>query len=102
MGVQTVRKSASYLKMDTPNNATPSKPLSVTSHVSVLDFFVPGSTSIVTTLEHVLAMNSYAQALFIYMLLVFLGRHICRYAWDLAETHFGWFLTSGFLNRSNS
>ncbi|KAJ9137650.1 hypothetical protein NKR23_g8937 [Pleurostoma richardsiae] len=74
--------------MATLNNATPSTPLLASSHVSILDFFVPGSTGIVATLEHVLAMNSYAQAMFACMLLVFLARHVCKYLWTLVETHF--------------
>jgi hypothetical protein len=76
--------------MATLNNDTPSTPLIGPPHVSILDFFVPGSTAIVATLEHVLAMNSYAQALFVCMLLVFLARHVCKYVWGVAETHFGW------------
>jgi hypothetical protein len=67
-------------------------------HVSILDFFVPGSTTMIATIEQVLPVNSYAQALFICMLLLFPGKHVCRYLWGLAETQFGSSLPSGLLN----
>ncbi|KAK4245449.1 hypothetical protein C7999DRAFT_34211 [Corynascus novoguineensis] len=74
--------------MATLNNTTSPTPLILTQ-VSVLDFFVPGSTSILAAIELVLATNSYFRPLFLYMLLVFLGRHVCGYLWGVAEAHFG-------------
>lgn len=70
------------------NNATSTAPL-IPAQVSVLDFFVPGSTSILATIEPVLATNSTYRPLFLSMLLVFLGRHVCRYLCGVAEAHFG-------------
>ncbi|KAK0707441.1 putative mitochondrial chaperone bcs1 [Lasiosphaeris hirsuta] len=72
--------------MATLNNTTPTP--SILPQVSVLDFFLPGSTSIITTMELVLSMNNGARPLFVCLLLLFLGRHICRYIWGLAETYF--------------
>jgi hypothetical protein len=34
-------------------------------------------------------MNSSVRPLILCILLVFLGRHVCRYIWGAAETHFG-------------
>ncbi|KAK3384503.1 BCS1 N terminal-domain-containing protein [Lasiosphaeria ovina] len=69
-------------------NTTTSPTPSVSSQVSILDFFIPGSTGILATIELVLSMNSYARPLFVCMMLVFLGRHVCRHLWGLAETCF--------------
>ena len=74
--------------MATLNNTTSPTPL-IPTQVSVLDFFIPGSTGILAAIEPVLAMNSSARPLLLCMLLVFLGRHVCRYIWGVAETHFG-------------
>ncbi|KAK4149897.1 putative mitochondrial chaperone BCS1-A [Chaetomidium leptoderma] len=68
-------------------NTTSPTPLSPTQ-VSVLDFFVPGSTSVLAAIELVLATNSYFRPLILCMLLAFLSRHVCRYVWGVAETHF--------------
>ncbi|KAK4032047.1 putative mitochondrial chaperone BCS1-A [Parachaetomium inaequale] len=73
--------------MATLNSTTSPTPL-IPSQVSVLDFFVPGSTGILAAIEPVLDMNSSARPLLLCMLLVFLGRHVCRYIWGAAETHF--------------
>ncbi|KAL2258047.1 hypothetical protein VTK26DRAFT_8793 [Humicola hyalothermophila] len=72
--------------MATFNNTSPT-PFNPTQ-VSVLDFFVPGSTGMLAAIEPVLAMNSSARPLLLCMLLVFLGRHFCKYIWGAAETHF--------------
>ncbi|KAK4675803.1 hypothetical protein QC764_507400 [Podospora pseudoanserina] len=69
------------------NNTSPT-PLTLTQ-VSVLDFFVPGSTNILAAIELVLATNSYFRPLFLCMLLAFLSTHVRRYVWGVAETHFG-------------
>ncbi|KAK4653371.1 hypothetical protein QC762_507400 [Podospora pseudocomata] len=61
------------------NNTSPT-PLTLTQ-VSVLDFFVPGSTSILAAIELVLATNSYFRPLFLCMLLAFLSTHVRRYVW---------------------
>ncbi|CAP65171.1 uncharacterized protein PODANS_5_7400 [Podospora anserina S mat+] len=60
------------------NNTSPT-PLTLTQ-VSVLDFFVPGSTSILAAIELVLATNSYFRPLFLCMLLAFLSTHVRRYS----------------------
>jgi hypothetical protein len=51
----------------------------IPTQISVLDFFIPGSTSILAAIELILATNSYFCPIFLFMLLVFLGKHICRY-----------------------
>jgi uncharacterized membrane protein YjjB (DUF3815 family) len=61
----------------------------IPTQVSFLDFFAPGSTSILATIELVLATNSYFRPLMLCILLAFLGRHVFRYAWGVVETHFG-------------
>ena len=66
------------------NNTTSPTPL-IPTQVSVLDFFIPGSTGILAAIEPVLAMNSSVRPLLLCILLVFL----CRYIWVAAETHFG-------------
>ncbi|KAH7016394.1 putative mitochondrial chaperone bcs1 [Microdochium trichocladiopsis] len=73
--------------MATLNHTTSPTPL-IAPHISILDIFVPGSTSILAAIEPVLATNSYFRPLFLCMLLVFLGRHVCRYLWGVAEAHF--------------
>jgi len=74
--------------MATLNNTTSPTPL-IPTQISVLDFFIPGSTGILAGIEPVLAMNSSVRPLILCILLVFLGRHVCRYIWGAAETHFG-------------
>lgn len=74
--------------MTTLNNTT-SPTLLIPTQASVLDFFVPGSTSILAAIELVLTTNSYFRPLFLGMFLVFLGRHLCRYLWGVAETYIG-------------
>ncbi len=74
--------------MATLNNTTLPTPL-IPTQVSVLDFFIPGSTAIVAAIEPVLDMNSSVRPLLLYVLLVYLGRYICRYLWGVAEAHFG-------------
>lgn len=74
--------------MATLNNITSPTPLTPTQ-VSVLDFFVPGSTRILAAIELVVATNSYFRPLTLCMLLPFLSRHVCRYVWGVAETHLG-------------
>lgn len=64
--------------MATLNNTTSPTPL-IPTQISVLDFFIPGSTSILAAIELILATNSYFCPIFLFMLLVFLGKHICRY-----------------------
>lgn len=72
----------------TLNNTTSPTPL-IPTQVSVLDFIIPGSTGILAAIEPVLAINNSARPLLLCILLVFLGRHVCRYIWRAAETHFG-------------
>jgi len=74
--------------MATLNNTTSPTP-SILPHVSVLDFFVSGSTSIISTIELVLSMNNYARPLFGCLLLPFLGIHVFGYLWRLAKPYFG-------------
>ncbi|KAJ4307299.1 hypothetical protein N0V88_000682 [Collariella sp. IMI 366227] len=73
--------------MATLKNTTSPSPL-IPTQVSVLDFFIPGSTAILAAIEPVLDMNSSVHPVLLCMLLVFLGRHVCRYLWGVAETHF--------------
>ncbi|EAQ90064.1 hypothetical protein CHGG_06683 [Chaetomium globosum CBS 148.51] len=69
------------------NNTTFSTPL-IATQVSVLDFFVPGSSSILAAIELVLGTNSYIRPLMLCMFLAFLGRRVFRFVWDVAETYF--------------
>lgn len=74
--------------MATLNNTTSPTPLTPTQ-ASVLDFFVPGSTSVLTAVELVLATNSHFHPFFLFVLLAFLGRHVCKYLLRMAETQLG-------------
>ena len=65
--------------MATLNNITLLTPLIPSSHVPILNFFVPGSTSIVVTIKQVLAINSYTRGLFVYILLAWMSRHVLKY-----------------------
>ncbi|KAK4642176.1 hypothetical protein QC761_507400 [Podospora bellae-mahoneyi] len=61
------------------NNTSPT-PLTFTQ-VFVLEFFVPGSTSILAAIELVLATDGYFRPLLLCMLLAFLSTHVRRYVW---------------------
>ncbi|KAH6628770.1 BCS1 N terminal-domain-containing protein, partial [Chaetomium tenue] len=70
------------------NNTTTLPAPLIPAQASVLDFFVPGSTSILAAVELVLGTNSYIRPLMLCMFLAFLGRRVFRYVRGVAETYF--------------
>jgi len=71
-----------------PNNTGESTPLLPTGVFSVLDFFVPGSTRILTAAEKALDLNRASQFLVALGLAFFMSRQIWRHIWWFAETYF--------------
>ncbi|KAK0609272.1 P-loop containing nucleoside triphosphate hydrolase protein [Bombardia bombarda] len=88
--------------MATLNNSTPLTPFISSSHVSILDFFVPGSTGILATIEQVLAINSYARTLFICMLLFAASNVNISYSSEVYDMIIPWLVSQPFAHRARS